>query len=69
VVTLEEQVYNGSYGQAVAAYYMRNGYRNLMVDSIAIEDCFVEHGMVEDLRKLLHIDTESVVNRMKAYFE
>jgi 1-deoxy-D-xylulose-5-phosphate synthase len=68
VVTLEEQVYNGSYGQAVAAYYMRNGYKDLTVDSIAIEDCFVEHGAVEDLRKLLHIDTESVVNRIKSFF-
>jgi 1-deoxy-D-xylulose-5-phosphate synthase len=69
IVTLEEQVYSGSYGQAVAAYYMRNGYKSLTVDSIAIEDCFVEHGKVADLRKLLHIDSESVVNRMKGFLD
>ena len=60
VVTLEEQVYNGSYGQAVAAYYMRKGCQNLTVKNIAIEDMFVEHGEVEDLRKLLHMDAQSV---------
>ena len=60
VVTLEEQAYNGSYGQAVAAYYMRNGYQNLILKNIAIEDRFVEHGAIDDLRKLLHIDAKSV---------
>ena len=60
IVTLEEQIYNGSFGQAVAAYYMRKGCQNLIVKNIAIEDQFVEHGEVEDLRKLLHIDAESV---------
>jgi deoxyxylulose-5-phosphate synthase len=39
------------------------------VDSIAIENCFVEHGKVADLRKLLHIDSEGVVNRMKRFFD
>lgn len=62
VVTLEEQVYNGSYGQAVAAYYMRTGCQNLTVKNIAIEDMFVEHGEVEDLRKLLHMDAQSVAD-------
>lgn len=62
VVTLEEQVYNGSYGQAVAAYYMRTGHKELTVRNIAIDDQFVEHGQVGDLRRLLHIDAESVVS-------
>lgn len=61
VVTLEEQIYNGSYGQAVAAYYMRSG-KSLTVKNIAIENMFVEHGAVEDLRKLLHMDAKSVAS-------
>lgn len=65
VVTIEEQVYNGSYGQAVAAYYMKKGYRDIKIESIAVDDCFVEHGSVEELRELLHMDAFSITKRIK----
>ena len=60
VVTLEEQIYSGSYGEAVAAYYMQHDYQNLTVRSIAIGDRFVEHGDVADLRALLGLDAKSI---------
>lgn len=60
VVTLEEHVYQGGFGQAVSAFYMRNGIKDIDVKNIAIEDSFVEHGDVSSLRKILKIDAKSV---------
>ena len=39
---------------------MQHGYQNLTVRSIAIDDRFVEHGDVADLRALLGLDAKSV---------
>ncbi|MGN0154883.1 MAG: 1-deoxy-D-xylulose-5-phosphate synthase [Lachnospiraceae bacterium] len=67
VVTLEEHVYQGGYGQAVSSFYMRNDINNVKVKNIAIEDTFVEHGSVKELRRLLKIDKESVLEKIEPY--
>lgn len=67
VVTLEEHVYQGGYGQAVSSFYMRNDINNIKVKNIAIEDTFVEHGSVKELRRLLKIDKESVLEKIEPY--
>lgn len=64
IVTLEEHVFQGGYGQAVAAFYMRNQIEHIKVKNIAIEDMFVEHGSVGELRALLGIDAESVLQKI-----
>lgn len=64
IVTLEEHVFQGGYGQAVAAFYMRNQIEHVKVKNIAIEDMFVEHGSVGELRALLGIDAESVLQKI-----
>lgn len=60
IVTLEEHVLTGGYGQAVSAYYMQNRYRN-RVRNLAIPDCFVEHGQVDELRAKYGLDASGVV--------
>ena len=65
IITLEENVYQGGFGQAVSAFYMREGITDICVKNIAIEDTFVEHGKVEELRKLLKIDAEHVLQIVK----
>lgn len=67
VITLEEHVYQGGYGQAVSAFYMRKGMTEVKVRNLAIEDSFVEHGKVAELRKMLGIDSDSVVKAVKEY--
>lgn len=61
VITVEEQVFQGSFGERVCAFYMRNHVTNITVKNIAIQDTFVEHGKVEDLRKILKLDAEDIV--------
>ncbi|MDE5863483.1 MAG: hypothetical protein K2H34_03960, partial [Lachnospiraceae bacterium] len=60
-------VYQGGYGQAVSAFYMRKGMTEVKVRNLAIEDSFVEHGKVDELRRMLGIDSDSVVKVIKEY--
>ncbi|MBQ8983984.1 MAG: 1-deoxy-D-xylulose-5-phosphate synthase [Lachnospiraceae bacterium] len=59
ICTMEENVYQGGFGQSVAAYLKQ---QNVEADvlPIAIEDQFVQHGDVPTLRKMLGIDGEHV---------
>lgn len=65
IVTLEEHVFQGGYGQAVSAFYMNSGMKNVEMVNFAIEDSFVEHGNVDVLRKKLGIDVDSVVRAIE----
>lgn len=59
VVTMEENVASGGYGEKVREYMdSQTSYAKLI--NICIPDRFVEHGSVDILRKELHIDAESV---------
>lgn len=61
VITLEEHVFQGGFGQAVSAFYMNSGIKEVNVVNLAIDDKFVEHGSVFALREKLGIDADSIV--------
>lgn len=61
--TMEENVYQGGYGQAVGAYLAKQRM-DVTYLPIAIEDQFVEHGNVTELRCKLGIDGASVAARI-----
>lgn len=65
IVTLEEHVFQGGYGQAVSAFYMNSGFKDIEMINFAIEDTFVEHGSVDALRAKLGIDVDSVVRAIE----
>lgn len=65
IITLEEHVYNGGYGQAVSAFYVNKGISHLKVKNIAIDDAFVEHGSVGELRSMLGIDRDGVLETIR----
>jgi len=65
IVTLEEHVFQGGYGQAVSAFYMNSGMKDVDMINFAIEDSFVEHGNVDSLRKRLGIDADTVVKAIE----
>lgn len=67
IVTLEEELFQGGYGQAVSSFYMRSHIHQIRVENIAIEDTFVEHGAVAALRKRLGLNAESVLQRIEQY--
>lgn len=63
IITVEEHVYQGGFGQYVAAYCMEHNL-NTRVAHLAIEDQFVEHGTVEELRKELSIDADAIYDKV-----
>ena len=65
LVTMEENVQSGGFGEHVTEYVKTNGIA-LEVLNIALPDCYVEHGNVEVLKKELHVDAESVAKRIIA---
>ncbi len=65
-VTMEENISAGGFGERVRAelYDMAPGVK---VMTVAIEDRFVPHGDVAQLRRLLKIDADSVAERILSY--
>lgn len=59
VVTVEDGVKDGGLGSAVLEYFNDRGY-GVTVHRIGIPDEFVQHGTVAQLRKITHMDAESI---------
>lgn len=64
VVSMEENVKRGGYGEHVISYLMESGYHDKKVINIGIPDEFVEHGSVDQLYENLGLDTDSIVERI-----
>lgn len=62
-VTIEEGLLDGGYGEKVANYIAETGCRTAVLKN-GIEDEYVEHGNVELLRKEVHLDAESIVEKI-----
>ena len=63
VVTMEENVHSGGFGEHVAAWYAQEGL-NVPLVQIAVPDTFVTHGSPQELYRLTGIDAQSVVTRI-----
>ena len=63
IVTIEEGIRHGGYGEAVISYMADKSYKNDVMN-LAIEDEFVEQGTVEELRKKLQLDADSICERI-----
>lgn len=63
LVTMEENVINGGFGEHVTEFLSQNRGR-ISVLNIAIRDDYVEHGNVDILRRELGIDAESIVDKI-----
>lgn len=63
IVTLEENVINGGFGEHVTEYLCSCNTDSRILN-IAIPDDYVEHGNVDILRREVGIDEESIVKRI-----
>ncbi len=64
IVTLEENVKSGGYGQKVADYLCERDVRNVKFLNISVPDQFIEHGGVNELHQRFGLDPQSIVNRI-----
>ena len=65
VVTIEDGVRNGGLGSAVMEWMSDHGYHPEIV-RMGLPDEFVEHGTVQELRKIVGIDKESIRKAIEA---
>ena len=65
IVTMEENVLSGGYGEKVLEYKERAGL-DVRILNIAIWDDYVEHGNPDILKQELEIDSEGVVRQILA---
>ncbi len=63
IVTMEENVACGGYGEKVLACMNRNRLKNLCLN-IHIPDAYVEHGNVELLKQEIGLDAESIEEKI-----
>lgn len=63
IVTMEENVASGGYGEKVRAYVDETGALSQVLN-IAIPDEYVEHGNVELLKREIGIDADSIVTKI-----
>jgi len=59
IVTMEENVKNGGFGEHITSFYNENGSK-IQIWNVAIPDEYVEHGNVSILCKEVGIDSESI---------
>ena len=64
LLIVEEGIKQGGFGQTVEAF-VEEEKLSLNVETMAIDDCFVEHGTVPELRKRLGLDAETIYNKVK----
>lgn len=62
LVTMEENVASGGFGEHVAAFLEEEALHTKVL-RMAIPDCFVEHGSVGELKKALGLDADSVTEK------
>ena len=65
VVTIEEGVRSGGFGESVAAWLSTNGYKN-SINIMSLPDKFVEHGSRVELINQCFLNQEGIVNVVKS---
>ncbi len=65
IVTMEENVLSGGFGEHVSAVIEEEGLSGqVKVMHVAVPDTYVEHGSVDILKKMIGIDAASVTERI-----
>ncbi|OLA20864.1 MAG: hypothetical protein BHW17_09040 [Dorea sp. 42_8] len=68
IVTIEENVRSGGFGEHVTEYLMRTG-SDTRVQILALPDEYIEHGNVEVLRKETGLDVETMTAKIRKSYE
>ncbi|MBR0269958.1 MAG: 1-deoxy-D-xylulose-5-phosphate synthase, partial [Prevotella sp.] len=64
IVTIEDGVRNGGFGSAILEWMSDHGYQPQMT-RLGLPDCFVEHGTVDELRHIVGLDRQSILNAIQ----
>ncbi len=68
VATIEENVKNGGFGEAVASYMIENGI-NVPIKIFALPDTFIEHGDQPTLREKYGLGIDYIISQLESLFK
>lgn len=60
ILTVEDGILAGGAGSAIMEFMSDNGHNDKTIKRIGINDCFVQHGTVDELYKICGLDEESI---------
>lgn len=63
IVTMEENVLKGGFGEACGDYLLAK-HEDVRLIHVGVPDVYVEHGGVDQLKKTLHMDADSIAERI-----
>lgn len=67
-ITLEDNVLTGGFGSAINQYAIANDL-GIHIMNLGIPDSFVTHGRVDQLLKLISLDSDSVAKKISSFLE
>ncbi len=69
VITIEENTIKGGFGSAVVEYAVSKGVKNVEFLIHGLPDEFIEHGTQEELRHMLKLDPDGIVEKILDRFK
>ena len=63
IITIEEGVINGGFGDGVSSYLLENGYRGA-IKRLGLPDFYVEHGSRNQILNSLSLDNDGIKNKI-----
>ena len=63
IITIEEGVINGGFGDGVSSYLLENGYRGA-IKRLGLPDSYVEHGSRNQILNSLSLDNDGIKNKI-----
>ena len=69
IVTMEENVASGGYGEKVLSCLHDNHVKSCGCICVTLPDAYIEHGNVELLKKQIGVDAESIIKRITEALE
>ncbi len=65
IVTVEEGIKSGGFGQKVESYLLEKGYKGAFLN-ISLPDIYLEHGDADELRKKYGLDEDGIYDKILA---
>ena len=67
VITIEDGTIINGLGTAIKELIIDNNMENVKVKAYAYPDKFIQHGSVEELEKIYHLDEDDIVEDIQKY--
>ena len=65
IITIEDGIRSGGFGSSILEWMSDNGY-SPKITRLGVPDSFIEHGPVDELQKICHIDSDSIIYTIKS---